>query len=297
MAEPHKDVLTRLVRDLETKTTLCYVKDYPGVALKQLNHHVKKLGPLVNPVFGEQPAFFIDRGRFIPYRMVVYGNEKVAAKIARVLDEWATWSGEGGRVTTSQGAFILEHRPGEPNVRMPDVAYTPRHNDRNLTRDQRWTYRGDPYVPTFVVEIDKLSGRGSQRSALDRKMRNDYFQHGVRSGWLINPRPKFQRMYEYYLDHNEDVQCSDNTAWRDLDGGDVLSGFTLVSTDLEMVLSQDSGSSSEDEVDLVCPYPRCNKRFRSPGASAAHAEWHRAERSRQKFLAKRENSSLSSVNS
>ncbi|GMF21038.1 unnamed protein product [Phytophthora lilii] len=288
--KPHEDVLTRLVRDLETKTTLCYVKDYPGVELKQLNHHVKKLGPLVNPVFGEQPAFFIDEARFIPYRMVVYGNKKVAAKIAELLGNWAKWSGEGGRVTTSQGAFILEQRPGGPNVRMPDVAYTPRDDDRNLTCEQMWTYRGDPFVPTFVVEIDKLSGRGSQRSALDRKMRNEYFQHGVQLGWLIDPRPDFQRMYEYYLDDNGDVQCSDNTAWRDLDGGVVLPGFKIRAPVLEMVLNQDSGSSSEDEVDLVCPYPRCNKRFRSPGACAAHVEWHREERSISKYLAKRENS-------
>ncbi|KAE9019690.1 hypothetical protein PR003_g13264 [Phytophthora rubi] len=283
--KPHEDVLTRLVRDLKTKKTLCRVKDYPGVELEQLNLHVKKLGPLANPVFGEQPAFFVDEGRYIPYRMVVYGNEKVAAKIGRVLDEWATWSGKGGRVTTSQGAFIFGI-----DVRMPDVAYTPRDTDRDLSTESTWTYRGDPFVPTFVVEIDKLSGRGSQRSALDRKMRNEYFQHGVQLGWLIDPRPDFQRMYEYYLDDNGDVQCSDNIEWRDLEGGDVLPGFTLVRTDLEMVLNQDSGSSSEDDVDLVCSYPRCNKRFRSPGAWAAHAEWHRAERSRQKFLAKRENS-------
>ncbi|EEY60085.1 uncharacterized protein PITG_12378 [Phytophthora infestans T30-4] len=287
--KPHEDVLTRLVCDLETKTTLCYVKDYPGVELEQLNNHAKKLGPLVNPVFGEQPAFFIDEGRFCPYRMVVYGNMKVATKIARVLDEWATWSGKGGRVTTSQGAFILEQRLGKPNVRMPDVAYTPRYDDRNLTREQMWTYRGDPYVPTFVVEIYELSGLGSKLSALDGKMRNDYFQHGVQLGWLIDPRPDLQRMYEYYFDDNGDVQCSDNSAWRDLDGGDVLPGFKMRAPVLEMVLNQDSGSSSEDEVDLLCPYPRCNKRFRSYGACAAHAEWHRKERSISKYLAKREN--------
>ncbi|KAF4039293.1 putative restriction endonuclease [Phytophthora infestans] len=265
----HEYVLMRLVRDLETKTTLCYVNDYPGVELKQLNKHAKKLGPLVNPVFGEQPAFFIDEGHFCPYRMVVYGNMKVAAKIDRVLDTWATWSGEGGRVTTSQGVFILEQRPGGPNM---------------------WTYRGDPYVPTFVVEIDKLSNEGSQLSALDGKMRNGYFQHGVQLGWLIDPRPDFQRMYEYYLDDNGDVQCSDNSAWRDLDGGDVLPGFKMRAPVLEMVLNQDSGSSSEDEVDLLCPAPRCNRQFRSYGASAAHAEWHREERSISKYLAKRKNS-------
>ncbi|KAG6959722.1 hypothetical protein JG687_00008613 [Phytophthora cactorum] len=95
------DVLTRLMRGLETKKTLYHVKDYPGVELKQLNHYVKKLGPLVNPVFDEQSAFFIDEGRFIPYRMVVYGNEKVAAEIGAQLRNWSKCSGEGVRVTTS----------------------------------------------------------------------------------------------------------------------------------------------------------------------------------------------------
>ncbi|GMF30025.1 unnamed protein product [Phytophthora lilii] len=146
--KPYEDVLTRLVRDLETKKTLLHVKDYPRVELKVLNLRVKKLGPLVNPVFGEQPAFFIDEGRFIPYRMVV--------------------------VTTSLGAFIFG-----TNVRMPDVAYTPRDTDRGLSTESTWTYRGEHFVPTFVVEIDELSGPGSQRRALDRKMRNEYFQHGV----------------------------------------------------------------------------------------------------------------------
>lgn len=40
----HEDVLARLVRDLESKKTLCRVKDYPGVSLEQLNQHVKKIG-------------------------------------------------------------------------------------------------------------------------------------------------------------------------------------------------------------------------------------------------------------
>ncbi|KAK1946510.1 hypothetical protein P3T76_002063 [Phytophthora citrophthora] len=284
--KPHQDVLTRLVRDLETKKELCCVKDYPGVELKQLNHHMLKLGPLVNPVFGEQPAFFIDEGYFIPYRMVVYGKEKVAAKITRLLDDWATWSGEGGRVTTAQGAFVLEQRARKPTVRMPDVAYTPRDEDRNLAREQVWTYRGDPFTPSFVVEIDNLSGEGSQRSALNRKMRNEYFQHGVQLGWLIDPRPDYHKMYEYYLDEHGQVQCSDNTAWRDLDGRNVVPGFRIRSVVLDMVLSQDSGSSSEDEVDFACPERGCRKRFRSRGAWTSHAEWHRAERAIDKFLAK-----------
>ncbi|CEG40554.1 conserved hypothetical protein [Plasmopara halstedii] len=288
--KPHEDALTRLVCDLETKKRLCCVEDYPGVGLEQLNHHLENLGPLVNPVFGEQPAFFIDEGYFIPYRIVAYGTEMMAAKIAPLLGQWSKWSGNGGRVTTSQGTYILEQQPGGPKVRLPDVAYTPRYDDRNLTPEQIWTYRSEPYVPTFVVEIDKLSGSSSQLQALDQKMRNEYFQHGVELGWLIDPRPDFQRMYEYYLDETGNVQCSDNFEWRDLDGGNVLPGFKIREPVLEMVLNQDPGSSSEDEVDLVCPFPGCNKRFRSHGAIAAHVEWHREERSISKYLAKRGNS-------
>ena len=277
-----QESFAQLVHDLETKKTLCHVKDYPGVDLTKLNEYVKKVGPLLNPAFGEQPAFFIDEGRFIPYRMFSYDMAIVTAKIIEVMSEWATWSGEGGRVACLQGAFI-----SGTDVRMPDVVYTPRDTHRGLSTESMWTDHGNSFAPTFVVEIDKLSGQGSQRSALDRKMRNEYFQHGVRLGWLIDPRPDHQRMYEYYLDDNGGVQCSDDTAWRDLSGGNVLPGFTLVSTDLEMVLNQDSESLPEEEVDLECPYPTCRERFRRLGAMIAHVEWHRVERACQKYRANR----------
>ena len=64
--------------------------NYPGINLDDLIQYVAKHGPLANPVFGEQHAFFIDEGHFTPYRMVVYGNEKGAAKIAMLLGVWAT---------------------------------------------------------------------------------------------------------------------------------------------------------------------------------------------------------------
>ncbi|OWY98661.1 LOW QUALITY PROTEIN: hypothetical protein PHMEG_00030520 [Phytophthora megakarya] len=105
---------------------------------------------------------------------------------------------------------------------MPDVANTPRGKTRNLAPEQVWTYHG-----ALVVEVDNLSesGEDSQRSALDRKMRYNFFRPGIQLGWLIDPRPGYERMYEY-LDEHGQLQCSANNTWRDLNGRDVLHGFT-----------------------------------------------------------------------
>ena len=111
--------LAQLLLDLETKESLCCVRDYPGITLEELNQHLETRRPLVNPVFGEQHAFFIDQGHFTPYRMVAYGNAKVAPKINQLLSEWAEWSSNGGSATPFRGAFVLERSTGKPTVRMP----------------------------------------------------------------------------------------------------------------------------------------------------------------------------------
>lgn len=277
----------QLIHDLKTSNTLCRVKDYPQVSLEQLNAYVAKHGPIKNPIFGRQPEFFVEEGHFVPRRMVVFGMAAVATKIAALVDHWACCSEQGGTVTGSQGAFVLDRHLERLTVRMPDVAYTPRHDTRDLDPQQQWTYNGKPFVPTFVVEVDKLYGRGSRRAALDRKMRNEYFQHGVQLGWLIDPHPPHRRMYEYFVDEHGHVQCSEDSSWRNLGGRDVLPGLTLLCVDLEMVLNQDSGSSSEEEVDLTCPL--CSAHLRSLSAWAAHGEGHRAQHARQTYLAKQAN--------
>ncbi|KAH7471092.1 uncharacterized protein KRP23_10376 [Phytophthora ramorum] len=182
----HEDVLARLVRDLESKKTLCRVKDYAGVSLEQLNQHVKKFGPLVHPILGEQPGFFVDEGRFIPFRMVVFGRSVIGPCICKALLNWAAWSGHGGRVTNALDEYVLDGT----TLRVPDVAYVPRDDARQLTEAQRWTRGGEPFAPTFVVEIDTLTGSHSKLGALDHKMRHEYFPHGVQLGWLIDPKNK-----------------------------------------------------------------------------------------------------------
>jgi Uma2 family endonuclease len=147
-------------------------------------------------------------------------SSDLVSKIVALLDRWIDWNPRiGGRATCSQGAFNI----GE-NVRMPDVAYTPRDTDRNLFQDQIWTYHGEPFAPTFVVEVDTLSGQHSQLDALDYKMRHEYFQHGIELGWLIDPENKI--MYVYKLRGGNVMRVRDRS-WRNLSGENVLPGFVL----------------------------------------------------------------------
>ncbi|DBA03385.1 TPA: hypothetical protein N0F65_004662, partial [Lagenidium giganteum] len=251
-----EEKLARLVQDLKQKKHLCRVKDYPGVPLEELNR-------------GEQPGLFIDEGHFTPYRMVVYGREAVAFEIATQLGIW---------IRTNGGRYITRKREtgrGKLLVRMPDVAYGPRRVHRSLNHRQVWSYGGEPFAPTFVVEIVQLSGRTDYFVKLDNKMRNEYFNHGVQLGFVIDPRPGYKNMYEYFLDEDGDVQRSVDTTWRDLNGRDVLPGFEARSDALDLVLKQESGSSEEEEeLSITCQIPGCGKRLRSLGEHAAHALRH-----------------------
>ncbi|KAJ3325319.1 N-acetyl-glucosamine-6-phosphate deacetylase [Boothiomyces sp. JEL0866] len=165
-----------------------------------------------------------------------------------------------GRGTTSQGSFILgENRDG----RMPDVAYTPRNVDRNFNQLQRWTYQGEPFAPTFVVEIDTLTGSSSQRSRLHRKMIDDYFPHNADTG---------------------DVDVSADFSWRNLYGDEVLPEFIVEYLDLDLVLNQEPGSSSEDEMDAAYYCRKCDMEFKKDSEMAKHSEWHQSQAQKAKFL-------------
>ena len=117
-------------------------------------------------------------------------------------------------------------------------------------------------------------------------MRNEYFIHGVQLGWLIDP--EHQIMIEYKKTNartrHGGVYATDDHSWRDLSGGETLPGFRVKSIQLDMVISQTAGSSSEDEVELICPYPNCQLRFASSAIFAAHSEWHRSELAELRYL-------------
>ncbi|DBA02333.1 TPA: hypothetical protein N0F65_006208 [Lagenidium giganteum] len=203
--------------------------------------------------------------------MVVYSSEAVAFEIARQLGNWIVTKKSGGRGITSQGAFILDRRSGKPFV---------------------WSYGGEPFAPTFVVEVAQLSGRTDSFKKLDSKMRNEYFKHGVQLGRVIDPRPGYEKIYEYFLDEDGELQRSIETTWRDLNGRDVLPGFEVRSDALDLVLNQESGLSEEEELNISCQIPGCGKRLRSLGKHAAHALRHLEDSAIARHRAKRARRSL-----
>ncbi|KAJ3250407.1 hypothetical protein HK103_003546, partial [Boothiomyces macroporosus] len=261
----------RLIKDLQTTEKLLSLENYSNITLEELNDYLRN-HPIDNNHFGLLRHFYIDSeiNRLVPARMVTYSKEKVAGQIAGLLYEWIKWNSEiGGRMTTSQGAFILGTMR---DVRMPDVAYTARNVDRNLNQQQQWTYQGEPFSPTFVVEIDTLTGSASQRGNLDIKMKRDYF-----------PNVKQTTNCRKNADTGE-ADVSEDTSWRNLYGDEVLPGFVVESLDLDLVLNQQPGSSSEDEMDAAYYCRKCNLEFKKDSEMAKHSEWHRSQAQKAKFL-------------
>ncbi|KAL4093060.1 hypothetical protein PRIC1_012049 [Phytophthora ramorum] len=283
----HQRVLERLMHDVQWKKTLCRAKDYPGVTIEELNKSVLKHGPLKNPMFGEVSGFWVDEGYFTPVPVPIEFSYEVREKILSLLRCWDGVSRRKGSILFSQGAYVFDARTGSPTtVRTPDISYIPRCVGRDLSDQQLWEYAEEPYNPSFVVEIDKLCGEDSQLGALDRKMRNEFFQHSVQLGWLIDSRPGCHKMYEYKRDESGKVYRVNNDEWRDLDGGAVLPGFSVLAVDLEMATDLDADSSEDEDWDLLCPYPGCDERLPSSSVLLCHVKRHQIERYMTKRAAK-----------
>jgi Uma2 family endonuclease len=99
-------------------------------------------------------------------------------------------------------------------VRIPDVAFI---TWKNFPRSKR--KRGEiPLVaPDLVVEI--LS-KGNTPREMKRKL-EEYFRAGVRLVWYVDPNRRTVRVYRA---SDQSVLLTDD---QQLDGGEVLSGFTL----------------------------------------------------------------------
>ncbi|KAE8884688.1 hypothetical protein PF005_g12818 [Phytophthora fragariae] len=281
-------ILNRLVCDLESKKTLCCCDDYPGISENVLNEYLAEHSPPTNPVFGKMGVFWIDEGYFVPGRDVVPGCCELVPVLGTKVSQWSDWSRYKGSLMLSVGAYIYDERTRTPTtVRTADVSFIPRNARRDLSVPQLWQLNGgELYAPSFVVEIDRLSGENSQLDALDDKMRNEFFTHGVQLGWLIDPRSECRKMVEYKLNAAGEVVRVDNDSWRDLDCGDVLPGFHLSKTYLEMALDPDLDCGEDEEIDLVCPERGYDEHIRSSGKWVAHLDNYQRERAMLKYVVK-----------
>ncbi|KAL1920699.1 uncharacterized protein VTP21DRAFT_1076 [Calcarisporiella thermophila] len=191
------------------------------------------------------------KGRLIPMSQSPISKEAVVAEIIRQLTRWNIYSQQNGIVTGSQGGFnfaVLEGR----EIRAPDVAFTPKEIYRALDEQQLDTFRGQPFHPTFVVEVEDVSS-SSKLAELTEKFKEIYFNAGVDLGWLINPANKKIYIFEKTL--NGSVRRYSHE-WKNVSGGNVLPRFVLKIRLVEDVISQESsepGSSSQENLEIHCP--------------------------------------------
>jgi Uma2 family endonuclease len=127
---------------------------------------------------------------------------------------------------TSLGVFLNRHDLGTmlgadgmvrlfPGlVRIPDVAFI---SWERFPKSKRERGEIPTVAPDFVVEV--LS-KGNTKPEMARKL-DEYFRAGVRLVWYVDPKSRRVRVY---TSPDDSVVLTED---QQLDGGDVLPGFTL----------------------------------------------------------------------
>ncbi|GBC07665.1 hypothetical protein RclHR1_07600004 [Rhizophagus clarus] len=186
-----------------------------------------------------------ENGRLLPVSQAPIANEAVVHEISRQLGNWNVETGQNGVVTTSQGGFNFSVN-GKRKIRAPHVAFIPENILSSLDKDQLWSFNGQPFTPIFVVEVINVSN-DRILNEVDTRFKNDYFANGtsVRLGWLIDP--KNHAIWTYKNNNNENAPVRQKCNWEDLNGGDILPGFTLNISMVEEIISQDQEEMEEME--------------------------------------------------
>jgi Uma2 family endonuclease len=232
----------------------------------------------------------------IPMPQTPIEKEAAVGEIFGQLRNWNIRTRQNGVPTSSQGGFNFN---GE--IRAPDVAFTPKEVYRALDEEQRRSFQGDLFSPTFAVEVEDLVATG-KLSELSHKFKDTYFPAGLKLGWLIDPINK--AVYVFKRDKDDTVRRHKH-AWYDtdgiatvLDGRDVLPGFELKLWQIDEALSQvcfmpcnresypdhhlsqdSSESKSSDDEDSACP--KCGQSFDNTHHLIEHLEEEHARRKRK----------------
>ena len=146
----------------------------------------------------------------MPPTLPVTGNQD--ANITADLAHWARADGRGVAFSSSAG-FTLPNRA----LRSPDASWILKSRLTELTAEER---RGFSRIcPDFVIELRSSSDR---LRVLRRKM-EEYYENGVRLGWLIDPVDPLRRVYVYRTGAEVEILERPET----LSGDPELPGFTL----------------------------------------------------------------------
>jgi len=215
--------------------TICYepCRTYSLAEFEQVNsstraHDVKIDTPISH--------FDLDsKKHLIPMPQTPIEKEAAVLEIARHLANWNVRTGQNGLCTSSQGGFKFNGA-----IRAPDVAFTPKGVYRALDEEQRRTFRGDSFSPTFAVEVEDLIATGKLLE-LTRKFKDTYFPAGLELGWLVDPISK--EAFVFNRDKDGTVRRHKH-AWYDngtatvLEGRDTLPGFEFDLWEIDEALSQ-----------------------------------------------------------
>lgn len=155
------------------------------------------------------------RGELIQMPPASHQHSKLAIRIGRKLGNYVE-EHQLGDVTGADGGYILSRNPDV--VVAPDAAFV--RADRLPPQDDMPTY--PELAPDLAVEVVSPSDRMNDVS--DKVML--YLDAGTRLVWVVQPR--FKTVTVHYPDRS----AKTFTVEDELDGGDVLPGFTLAVVDL-----------------------------------------------------------------
>ena len=154
-------------------------------------------------------------GRLLSEPLPGYRHGRLVVRIASVLDAFVRERGLGEVVAADVG-FILARSPD--TVRGPDVAFVSKKRLRSFQDRKKYF----PGAPDLAVEV--LSP--SERAGMIHGKIADYLAAGTRLVWVIDPEAQTVSVYRSVLSPR--VISRD----QELDGEDVLPGFSIKAADL-----------------------------------------------------------------
>jgi Uma2 family endonuclease len=126
-------------------------------------------------------------GRIVRFLATGHKPNRVAFRIARSLDDYATQIGKGVVCTDNIGFAITELPSGRESF-APDAAYY----DGPLPANPMRFIEGPP---TFAVEVRSESDYGKTAEAEMAEKRADYFAAGAKAVWDVDPVAECIHLY------------------------------------------------------------------------------------------------------